>query len=138
MQRTRVRRVAALAIGLSLVAAACGDDDDAEPAGTEAGGTEAPAGTEAPSEETEAPSEETEAPDETTAEDGTEPAAAGETVEAAPTCTGESDGTLNFATVLPETGSLAFLGPPEFAASQLAVNDINAAGGVLDQDVTLD
>jgi branched-chain amino acid transport system substrate-binding protein len=138
-----------LAIGLSLVAAACGgDDDDAgESAGTEAGaeGTEAPSEgteapteeTEAPTEETEAPSEETEAPDETTADEGTEPAGEG-AVEAAPSCTGEADGTLNFATVLPETGNLAFLGPPEFAGAQLAVNDINAAGGVLGQDVTLD
>ncbi len=40
--------------------------------------------------------------------------------------------------MLPETGNLAFLGPPEFAGAQLAVNDINAAGGVLGQDVTLD
>ena len=38
----------------------------------------------------------------------------------------------------PETGSLAFLGPPEFAGAQLAVNEINAAGGVLGQDVALD
>ena len=29
-----------------------------------------------------------------------------------PTCTGESDGALNIATVLPETGNLAFLGRP--------------------------
>jgi branched-chain amino acid transport system substrate-binding protein len=36
---------------------------------------------------------------------------------------------------LPETGSLAFLGPPEFAGVDLAVADINAAGGVLGQDV---
>ena len=40
-------------------------------------------------------------------------------------------------TLLPNTGSLAFLGPPEVAGVQLAVNDINAAGGVLDQPVTL-
>ena len=39
--------------------------------------------------------------------------------------------------MLPNTGSLAFLGPPEVAGVQLAVNDINAAGGVLDQPVTL-
>ncbi|WP_369137753.1 ABC transporter substrate-binding protein [Modestobacter versicolor] len=40
-------------------------------------------------------------------------------------------------TLLPETGNLAFLGPPEVAAVQLAINDINAAGGVLGQPVTL-
>ncbi|HEX6404973.1 MAG TPA: ABC transporter substrate-binding protein [Pseudonocardiaceae bacterium] len=38
---------------------------------------------------------------------------------------------LKIATVLPETGSLAFLGPPEFAAVDVAVKEINAAGGVL-------
>ncbi len=40
-------------------------------------------------------------------------------------------------TLLPETGTLAFLGPPEVAGVQLAVNDVNGAGGVLDQPVTL-
>ena len=33
-------------------------------------------------------------------------------------------------TLLPQTGSLAFLGPPEFAGVDLAVKDINDAGGV--------
>ena len=37
--------------------------------------------------------------------------------------------------ILPQTGSLAFLGPPMFAAFDLAIEDINAAGGVLGQDV---
>ena len=45
------------------------------------------------------------------------------------------DGTLTIGTLLPQTGSLAFLGPPEFAAVELAVNEINEAGGVLGQDV---
>jgi branched-chain amino acid transport system substrate-binding protein len=45
---------------------------------------------------------------------------------------------LNIATVLPETGNLAFLGPPEFAGTELAVQEINEAGGVLGADVTLD
>lgn len=39
--------------------------------------------------------------------------------------------------VLPETGPLAFLGPPMIVGADLAVEDINAAGGVLGQDVTL-
>ena len=38
---------------------------------------------------------------------------------------------LTIGSILPQTGSLAFLGPPEFAAFDLAVADINAAGGVL-------
>jgi ABC-type branched-subunit amino acid transport system substrate-binding protein len=46
-------------------------------------------------------------------------------------------GPLIIGTLLPETGNLAFLGPPEIAAATLAVNDINAAGGVLGQPVQL-
>ena len=46
-----------------------------------------------------------------------------------------SDGTLTVGTLLPETGSLAFLGPPEFAGVTLAVQEINEAGGVLGNDV---
>jgi len=44
---------------------------------------------------------------------------------------------LTIGTLLPETGNLAFLGPPEVAGVQLAINDINAAGGVLGQPVAL-
>jgi branched-chain amino acid transport system substrate-binding protein len=42
---------------------------------------------------------------------------------------------LKIGSMLPETGSLAFLGPPEFAGVDLAVAEINAGGGVLGQDV---
>jgi len=45
------------------------------------------------------------------------------------------DGTLTIGSLLPQTGSLAFLGPPEFAGVQLAVDEINEAGGVNDQQV---
>ncbi|WP_203335753.1 ABC transporter substrate-binding protein [Nocardioides limicola] len=41
-----------------------------------------------------------------------------------------SDSVLKVAGILPLTGSLAFLGPPEVAGVGLAVNDIQAAGGV--------
>ena len=47
----------------------------------------------------------------------------------------QGDGTLTLGTVLPQTGSLAFLGPPEFAAVDLAVKEINEAGGVLGKPV---
>ena len=47
----------------------------------------------------------------------------------------KGDGTLTIGTLLPQTGDLAFLGPPEFAGVDLAVKDINAAGGVLGKDV---
>jgi ABC-type branched-subunit amino acid transport system substrate-binding protein len=45
------------------------------------------------------------------------------------------DGTLTIGNLLPQTGDLAFLGPPEFAGVHLAVEEINAAGGVLGNDV---
>ena len=45
------------------------------------------------------------------------------------------DGKLVIGSILPQTGSLAFLGPPEFAGFDLAVQEINAAGGVLGQPI---
>jgi ABC-type branched-subunit amino acid transport system substrate-binding protein len=42
---------------------------------------------------------------------------------------------LKIGTLLPATGDLAFLGPPEFAGVDLAVSEIDAAGGVLGQPV---
>ncbi len=45
------------------------------------------------------------------------------------------DGVLKIGSLLPQTGSLAFLGPPEFAGVELALEDINAAGGVLGKPV---
>ena len=47
----------------------------------------------------------------------------------------QGDGTLVVGSLLPSTGDLAFLGPPEFAGVDLAVQDINQAGGVLGQEV---
>ncbi|VTR75486.1 ABC transporter substrate-binding protein [Cellulomonas hominis] len=38
-------------------------------------------------------------------------------------------------TLLPQTGTLAYLGPPEIAGVDLAVEEINEAGGVLGNDV---
>lgn len=48
------------------------------------------------------------------------------------------DGVLKIGGVLPLTGSLAFLSPPEIAGVDLAIADINAAGGVLGQPVEWD
>jgi ABC-type branched-subunit amino acid transport system substrate-binding protein len=47
------------------------------------------------------------------------------------------DGTLTIGLLLPETGNLAFLGPPEIAGAELAAEDINAAGGFNGTDVVL-
>jgi ABC-type branched-subunit amino acid transport system substrate-binding protein len=51
--------------------------------------------------------------------------------------TREGNGVFKVGTLLPETGSLAFLGPPEFAGAELAVQEINEAGGVLGNPVEL-
>jgi ABC-type branched-subunit amino acid transport system substrate-binding protein len=47
------------------------------------------------------------------------------------------DGTLKIGTILPQTGSLAFLGPPEFAGVDVAIKEINENGGVLGKPVTI-
>jgi ABC-type branched-subunit amino acid transport system substrate-binding protein len=47
-------------------------------------------------------------------------------------------GPLIVGTLLPQTGSLSFLGPPEIAGVGLAVKEINAAGGVLGKPVKLE
>jgi ABC-type branched-subunit amino acid transport system substrate-binding protein len=60
---------------------------------------------------------------------------AGESPTASESAEKKGDGTLTLGTLLPQTGDLAFLGPPEFAGVNLAVQEINEAGGVLGQDV---
>ena len=61
-------------------------------------------------------------------DDGDAPAA---TVADAAAATEEGAPALHIGAVLPETGSLAFLGVPMIAAVRLAVADVNAAGGNL-------
>lgn len=55
-------------------------------------------------------------------------------------CAGNATSKTGFkvAGILPLTGSLAYLGPPEIAGVGLAVNDINAAGGVNGKDACND
>jgi ABC-type branched-subunit amino acid transport system substrate-binding protein len=43
----------------------------------------------------------------------------------------EGDGVLKIGSLLPETGNLAFLGAPEYAGVEFAINEINEQGGVL-------
>lgn len=47
----------------------------------------------------------------------------------------KGDGSFVVGTLLPQSGDLAFLGPPEFAGVDLAVKEINEGGGVLGKDV---
>ncbi len=55
--------------------------------------------------------------------------------EAAPICNAPSDGVLRLGGLLPLTGELRFLGRPMEVAARLAIDDINAAGGVNGQPV---
>ncbi len=105
----RFRRLSATvalgaALGLSLVA--CGDDGDSEGNASEDESSSAPAPTE-------------------------------ETSEAAPAFTNDpcasgatSADSFKVGGILPLTGNLAYLGPPEISGVGLAISDINAAGGV--------
>lgn len=102
-----LRRTAAVA-ALTLAAAACGDDAD---------------------EPTDDPVEEPAEDDDAAADDDEEPAD-DEELQAA-----ESDGMLRIGYVLPESGPLEFLGPPQIESLRLAVEEINDAGGVLGEEV---
>ncbi|GGO02219.1 amino acid ABC transporter substrate-binding protein [Microbispora rosea subsp. aerata] len=70
-------------------------------------------------------------------EDSAAPASSAPAAEssAPAAATAQGDGVLTIGTLLPQTGSLAFLGPPEFAGVGLAVKEINEAGGVLGKPV---
>lgn len=104
---TWLRRLALVAV-LALFVAACGGDggtDEPDDATEDGGDTEATEPVETEEEDTEA--------------------AGG----------GGGDGTLLLGYILPETGQLAFLGPPQIEAARFAIDQINAAGGVLGQEI---
>jgi branched-chain amino acid transport system substrate-binding protein len=65
--------------------------------------------------------------------DGAPPPGAGGTTPAG--AAPQADGTLRLGYVLPQTGQLAFLGPPQIEAARYAVSQINEAGGVLGAQV---
>lgn len=67
-------------------------------------------------------------------DDSTDPASTTAAATSA-AATAKGDGVLKIGTLLPQTGSLAFLGPPEEAGVALAAKDVNAAGGVLGKPV---
>ena len=92
---------------LALSLAACGSDDSSTPSAQD---------TNEPS-ETSSPTESESAPADTFTNDK---------------CKNNQNSSNAFAVggILPLTGTLAFLGPPEIAGVGLAVSDINAAGGV--------
>ncbi|MFC6285654.1 ABC transporter substrate-binding protein [Nocardioides sp. GCM10027113] len=109
MNRSRTAtwvKLMASTAALSLTLAACGSDEEAAPAA-----------------------------DDTAAESPTSDAGTDETFTN-DVCAGgaTSKDTFKVGGILPLTGNLAFLGPPEIAGVGLAVSDINAAGGVDGKD----
>jgi ABC-type branched-subunit amino acid transport system substrate-binding protein len=106
MAQRTALRVAALLGTLSVVMAGCGGGDTAAPGGQGSAGDGGPSAT--------------------TCENPPQAKPSGQ----------PSIAPLKIGTLLPETGSLQFLGPPEFAAVEVAVKEINAAGGVLGNQVT--
>ena len=71
----------------------------------------------------------------TAAPSSSAPAASSPSTTAPGTTQNTADGVLTIGSLLPQTGNLAFLGPPEFAGVKLAIDEINDAGGVLGKDV---
>jgi ABC-type branched-subunit amino acid transport system substrate-binding protein len=116
MRRSRWPRHLAALTALALVAAACGDGDDA-----------------AVDDDTDVAAPEDDAPDDTD-DDTDEDVPTDEELDVERP---ERDETLNLGYILPETGDLEYLGTPQIAGVELAVQDINEAGGVLGNDVSL-
>lgn len=102
---TRTARLAVVAASAALVLSACGSSNDTSGS---------------------APSDTSAAP---------EPSSSETSDTSKPPATPTGDGVLTIGSFLPQTGDLAYLGPPEFAGVKLAVKEINDAGGVLGKPV---
>ena len=111
----RVAKLTALSIGVALLATACGGSSTPGSTGST---TPAASGIACP-----APS----------ASGGatTAPGAGG----SVPASTTTTETPLKIGSLLPTTGSLAFLGPPEIAGVNLGIKEVNDAGGVLGKPV---
>ncbi|MBG6182852.1 branched-chain amino acid transport system substrate-binding protein [Arthrobacter sp. CAN_A214] len=120
----RAAKVAALGLGIALLASGCGGSSAPE---SEAEASEAPA-SEAAAGGLACPESE--------GGQAAEPNPKGDPA-AVPAATTISDQPLKLGSILPTTGTLAFLGPPEIAGVNLAVQEVNEAGGVLGQDITI-
>ncbi|MCU1517085.1 MAG: braC [Pseudarthrobacter sp.] len=108
----RLAKLTALSVGVAFLATACGGTST--PSSTEtttapAGAISCPAGDGA----------------------GASTSAAAAPSGAVPPSTTTSPEPLKIGSLLPTTGNLAFLGPPEIAGVEFAKKEINAAGGVL-------
>ena len=114
----RIAKLTALSIGVALLATACGGTSTPTSTGTGSASANA-AGIACP-----APSAGAGAGTSAATNSGPVPASAGTT-----------DTALKIGSLLPTTGSLAFLGPPEIAGVNLGIKEINDAGGVLGKPV---
>jgi len=114
MQTTFLRRASLLGL-LAIAAAACGGGTSTDP-------------TTSASE----PSESTPATGEPSASESASPSES-ESDTGPPTA--HVDGILTIGSLLPETGDLAVLGPPMYNGVELAISQINEAGGALGQEV---
>lgn len=119
MRRGKLTAVAAMAASVAMILAACGNSSDTGSTGT-SGASDTQSSSEPPAETQESSDTASEEPtsDETTSE---EPPASGEPFK--------------FGYVFPETGDLAFLGPPQVSAAKYAISLINEAGGINGQPV---
>ncbi len=122
-------RLLAIFLAFALIAAACGDDDDDEASTGQPDETPTETQTDAGDDEPadDEPADDEPADDEPAVDLPYEP---GEICSA-------DDGGLNIGTLLPETGALAFLSEPLLRAADMAICDINEAGGVNGSLVTL-
>jgi branched-chain amino acid transport system substrate-binding protein len=111
----RIAKLTALSIGVAFLATACGGSSTPSSTGSSSA---AAAGIACP------------APSAT----GGGTSAAGNTGSVPPSATTTAT-PLKIGSLLPTTGSLAFLGPPEIAGVNLGIKEINDAGGVLGKPV---
>jgi len=113
---TRVAKLTVLGIGVAFMATACGGSST--PTASEST-TAAAAGIACP------------APGSTSGSTAQATGGGG----AVPPSTGSTATPLKLGSLLPTTGSLAYLGPPEIAGVNLGVKEVNDAGGVLGKPV---
>jgi len=127
MRNKNWMKVLAALFAFALVASACGGDDETDGAG-EGSGDEVEATDEDSADDADADAD---------GEDAAEEEEGEEAVEEESDAAG-GDGVLTIGTIFPVTGDLSFLGPAEINGAELAVADINDAGGVLGADVVLE
>lgn len=120
MRRGKLTAIAAMTAAVAMVVAACGSDNEAGNTGT-SGATDTTQST------TESPAE-----TETSSDEPSEEPTSDDTASEEPPASGEP---FKFGYVFPESGDLAFLGPPQIAAAKYAISLMNEAGGVNGQQV---